>query len=322
MSLLFNCIKRIVYASFCIERIINVFNYCVFYACYSGGYIFSIAETIYAITFQCFYGDTHSNNELIDNHWEDPEIFGRNRRKMHAPLRSFVSPKSAIQFWDLGGGENGRSLLKNISLLTGPPGSPELSSAWRFFLGGDPFSDETSWQSLDFDDSKWLELHLPNHWQLQGVDIPIYTNTTYPFRFDPPYTRRDGTWNATDCDKGIGGTALNQGNLSEKEPGYNSTGFFRKRFDIPIDWIDSLEDNRYFLVFEGVDSCIDVWIDGWYVGYSEDSALSCEFEITKYVAGENKNRLLIALKVLRFCSGSYLEVKGVFPIDTYVVTIS
>ncbi len=53
---------------------------------------------------------------------------------------------------------------------------------------------------------KWRPTRMPSHWQLEGYDVPIYTNTGYPFEFDPPYVRRTGKWTLTDCDTGLGGT--------------------------------------------------------------------------------------------------------------------
>ena len=109
------------------------------------------------------------------------------------------------------------------------------------------------------------------HWQLQGYDIPIYTNTTYPFEVNPPYVSRNGNWVATDCDKGLGGTLQNSGALDPKEPGPNATGLYRREFLVPLEWLPGLADHRVFLVFEGVDACIDVWLNGQYIGYSQDS---------------------------------------------------
>jgi hypothetical protein len=56
--------------------------------------------------------------------------------------------------------------------------------------------------------NKWRPMRMPSHWQLEGYDVPIYTNTGYPFEFDPPYVRRTGKWTLTDCDTGLGGTKV------------------------------------------------------------------------------------------------------------------
>ncbi len=64
---------------------------------------------------------------------------------------------------------------------------------------------------------------MPSHWQLEGYDVPIYTNTGYPFEFDPPYVRRTGKWTLTDCDTGLGGTNVPSCTLNPKVLTYSRT---------------------------------------------------------------------------------------------------
>ena len=64
--------------------------------------------------------------------------------------------------------------------------------------------------------NKWRPMRMPSHWQLEGYDVPIYTNTGYPFEFDPPYVRRTGKWTLTDCDTGLGGTNVPSCTLNPK----------------------------------------------------------------------------------------------------------
>ena len=114
-------------------------------------------------------------------------------------------------------------------------------------------------------------IRVPGSWQLQGYDKPIYTNVKYPFPATPPIVPED-----------------------------NPTGCYRRRFW--LDESDLVDQTR--LVFDGVDSAFFVWCNGRLVGYSQDSRLPAEFDISRRVrAGDND----LAVMVLRLCDGSYLE---------------
>ena len=114
-------------------------------------------------------------------------------------------------------------------------------------------------------------IRVPGNWQLQEYDKPIYTNVKYPFPATPPIVPED-----------------------------NPTGCYRRRFW--LDESDLVDQTR--LVFDGVDSAFFVWCNGHLVGYSQDSRLPAEFDISRRVrAGDND----LAVMVLRLCDGSYLE---------------
>jgi hypothetical protein len=83
-------------------------------------------------------------------------------------------------------------LTSNIMYLTGQCGEPDERDPWRFMLVGEPKDCPTKWTEPGYYDLgiDWQDIALPGHWQLQGHDIPIYTNTSYPFAFDPPRARR------------------------------------------------------------------------------------------------------------------------------------
>lgn len=128
----------------------------------------------------------------------------------------------------------------------------------------------------DFDDTpqKSGVIDVPSCWQCRGYEKPYYTNVTYPFPVNPPYV-----------------------------PNENPMGVYERSFTV-----DDLS-KRYYVVFEGVSSCIELYINGKYAGYSEGSRLQAEFDITDFVQkGENK----IKAKVRKWCSGSYLEDQDCF----------
>lgn len=156
-------------------------------------------------------------------------------------------------------------------------------------LGGD--WDFAYYQNADclpenFDDCIFSKLPVPSCWQMHGYDRHQYTNVRYPFPFDPPYA-----------------------------PYENPCGVYRRRFEI------TSELPRVFLNFDGVDSCVYVWINDEFAGYSQVSHSVSEFEISRYIhEGENT----ITAVVFKWCDGSYLEdqdklrMSGIFR-DVYLI---
>lgn len=147
-----------------------------------------------------------------------------------------------------------------------------LNGSWKFHLAPSPEEVPTDFQADDFDFSGWTNINVPGNWQLQGYDdIPIYTNVAYPFPPDPPFVPKE-----------------------------NPTGCYRHIFSLDPTWLG----RRIYLLFESVDSAFYLWVNGRKVGYSQDSRLPAEFDLTPYVRpGQNT----IAVQVMRYCDGSYLE---------------
>ena len=153
------------------------------------------------------------------------------------------------------------------------PWKISLNGKWKFKLVKNPYSAPKEFYEIDFDDSDWDEISVPSNWQMEGYDKPIYVNVRYPFPANPPYVPEDD----------------------------NPTGLYRRWFNINL---KELKGKQAFLVFEGVDSAFYLWINGHFVGYSEDSRTPAEFNITPYIRDGNN---LIAVMVLRWSVGSYLE---------------
>ena len=128
------------------------------------------------------------------------------------------------------------------------------------------------------------EVTLPASWQTQGFDFPIYSNTVYPWA--------NGAY----------------GNGSVTVPNApavtNPVGFYRYSLDIDAQWLE--QGRRVYLSFDGVESAYYLYINGYEVGYSEDSFDSSTFDITKFLNKDGKDNL-VALKVYRWCDGSYFE---------------
>ena len=150
-----------------------------------------------------------------------------------------------------------------------------LSGTWKFYHVEKPSQRNNEFFQEGYDVSKWDNISVPSSWQTLGYDRPIYTNVTYP-------------WAATDY--GL--------NPPYAPTNFNPVGHYKRTFEVPDKWAGK----RVRLHFEGVESAYYVWINGEYVGYSENSFTDHEFDVTdKLRAGENN----IAVQVFRWCDGSF-----------------
>ena len=163
-----------------------------------------------------------------------------------------------------------------------------LNGTWKFQYFNSIYDVQEPFFEKDYDTENFDEIQVPSVWQMAGYDTHQYTNIRYPFPFDPPYVPQD-----IPC-----GT-------------YAHTFVYHKDENAP----------KAFLNFEGVDSCFYVWINGSYVGYSQVSHITSEFDITDLLRdGENS----IAVLVMKWCDGSYLEdqdkfrMSGIFR-DVYIL---
>lgn len=163
-----------------------------------------------------------------------------------------------------------------------------LNGSWKFRYYESVRDVNEAFYEADFDAGDWDNLLVPSCWQTQGYDQMQYTNVRYPYPFDPPYV-----------------------------PDKNPAGVYIRDFYVPED----KAAKEQYIVFEGVNSCFYLWVNGTLAGYSQGSRLPSEFRITEYVKpGSNR----IAVMVLKWCDGSYLEdqdlwrFSGIFR-DVYVL---
>ena len=148
-----------------------------------------------------------------------------------------------------------------------------LNGEWDFFWSPVPEGAPEGFYKSDFSTKSWDKITVPANWEMEGYGIPIYTNIPYPFvPVDPPLV--------PDND--------------------NPTGCYRTTFEMP----SNFKNQQVTLHFGGVSSAYYVWLNGTFIGYSEDSRLPAEYDITPYLKkGEN----MLAVKVHRWSDGSYLE---------------
>lgn len=155
-------------------------------AVYAGSYIFSYLELMYIRDFDTKHRQIKATDvrtdekSTVSEKWENPEIVGENRRSAHTVLHSFRSADKALKYWS--DEQVDEQVYCNKMLLTGYPGLPNPDKLWQFLLVGSPVDAPHGWELRGFDTSTghWSDVSLPAHWQCQGFDIPIYTNTVYP----------------------------------------------------------------------------------------------------------------------------------------------
>jgi len=166
-----------------------------------------------------------------------------------------------------------------------------LDGKWKFLWKANPSLVNNNTCKKDYDDASWGDIDVPSSWQVYGLhnskswDKPLYCNVAYPFSFDQ---------NTFSVMADRPGWFMYRGNMT------NPVGTYRRTFTVPQEW----NGRDVYVRFNGVGHGYYLWVNGQRVGYSEDSYLPSEFNITKYlVEGEN----CIALQVYRFTSGSFLE---------------
>ncbi len=147
-----------------------------------------------------------------------------------------------------------------------------LNGTWQFHLSHNPSERPFWFFKNDFDTREWDEIQVPANWEVVGFDYPIYTNIDYPHAKTPPFIQKD----------------------------YNPVGSYKRTFELPSEW----DGSDIIAHFGAVSSCMNLWVNEQYVGYSEDSKTPAEFNITKYlVPGENT----MAVEIFRWSDASYLE---------------
>lgn len=147
-----------------------------------------------------------------------------------------------------------------------------LDGVWKFRFSKNYQEAPQDFYKPGYSSKGWKNINVPGSWELQGFDAPIYTDVKYPFPANPPFVPKD----------------------------YNPVGSYMHEFTIPSDW----NGMDIILDFEGVESAFNCWINGEFVGYSEDSRLPASFDVTRLLK-KGKNKL--AVQVFRYSDGSYLE---------------
>ncbi len=167
--------------------------------------------------------------------------------------------------------------VRFVNDFSSSPQYKSIGGIWSFHWAENADEKPLLFYKPDFDASSWGTMPVPGLWELNGYGDPVYTNTKYPwhkfFKNNPPYVPVE----------------------------QNHVGSYRREIEIPADW----KGRDVFIHIGSATSNVTVWVNGREVGYSEDSKLEAEFDITEYVKFGEKN--LFAMRIYRWCDGSYLE---------------
>ena len=152
-----------------------------------------------------------------------------------------------------------------------------MDGTWKFNFVRNANERPQGFFAVGYDDSDWDTMPVPGMWEMNGFGEAIYVNTDYSWRNDweknPPVIKELNNW----------------------------VGSYRRSFLIPANW----NGEQIIMHIGSATSNVTVWVNGQYVGYSEDAKVAAEFDVTKYLKPGQEN--LIALQVMRWCDGSYLE---------------
>ena len=156
-----------------------------------------------------------------------------------------------------------------------------LDGLWKFSYADNMAQAVKGFEEETYDCRSWKEIHVPAHIQMEGYGVPHYTNLTYP-------------WDGTE--------SICPGEIPEQ---FNPVASYVKYFTLP----ENFREKRVVISFQGVESGFALWLNGSYVGYSENSFDPAEFELTSYLKeGENK----LAVRVWKWTSSSWCEDQDFF----------
>ena len=209
--------------------------------------------------------------------WENQAVTQINREQAHSPWGAYENADQARSC--------GRDASANVLSLDG---------SWQFHLASSPESVPEGFWEPGFDAAGWSSIQVPGNWEVQGFGKPIYTNYIYPFPLgkDEAYLQKPT----------LSGSPADERLLMHPPfvPTDNPTGCYVRSFELPASW----DGKSVYIQFNGVESAFYLWVNGQPVGYSQDSKLPAEFDLTPSVkTGTNT----IAVQVMRWSDGTWLE---------------
>ncbi|MEL1252268.1 glycoside hydrolase family 2 TIM barrel-domain containing protein [Flavobacterium sp. DGU38] len=195
------------------------------------------------------------NNYAQNNEWENPQIIDRGKEAGRSSFLLFSNET------ELKGNNPQKSELYQ-----------SLNGSWKFNIVQNPSQRAADFYAMNLNDADWKNIQVPSNWELQGYDIPIYTNITYPFPKNPPFINGD----------------------------YNPVATYRRTFEVLPSW----KDKEIILHFGSISGYAKIFLNGKEVGMTKASKTPAEFNITSFL---KKGKNLIAVQVFRWHDGSYLE---------------
>lgn len=217
-------------------------------------------------------GKGESMQKFDQSKIKDPTFFSDNRLQAHSDHVSYAS-------WEE------YNLAKEKHLHAGKSAGSSfrvsLDGIWKFHYAKNLKQTIAGFENSNYNCKNWDDIHVPAHIQMEGYDIPQYANVQYP------WDGREEIW------------------TKDIPTEFNPTASYVKYFTLP----DDFKNQKVFISFQGVESGMALWLNGSYVGYSEDTFTPSEFELTPYlVEGENK----LAVQVFKWTSSSWCEDQDFF----------
>jgi beta-galactosidase len=206
----------------------------------------------------------------VNQEWDDPKVVGINT----LPPRTWSFPAESAESGLARITSRGHQYPTNA--LSCKDKVQSLNGFWDFKLYPNPRSVESNWFTQQ--ETEFTQIPVPSNWEMVGHDIPRYTNMVYPFDVS---------------------------NVPHAPTEDNPVGCYRRKLSIPEHWGCADKRDRVIVHFSGVKSCIYLWVNGQFVGFSKDSMTAVEFDITANVNPGKDN--ILAAQVIRWCDGSYLE---------------
>lgn len=202
---------------------------------------------------------------LVPPEIQDPQVFGINK----LPARTVFWPSPNLE-------EAKKSDYDHSSWVK------SLNGKWQFYWSPDPQSRPVEFYKPGFRRNDWKTIDVPSTIERQGFGVPLYTNSVYPFKANPPFVMDE--------------PALRFTSFKQRNP----VGSYCRTFTVPQEW----KGKHIILHLAGASSGTFVWVNGQRIGYSQDSRLPAEFDITgALIPGEN----FLAIETYKYCDGSYLE---------------
>ncbi|MDN3595526.1 glycoside hydrolase family 2 TIM barrel-domain containing protein [Zunongwangia endophytica] len=230
-------------------------------------------KTLFNLIFAVIVTATYAQQ----NEWEDPTTLDRNKLEGRSDFVLYSSASKAL-----------KNEPKSSDLYQ------SLNGTWKFNIVQHPSERPLNFYQESLNDSNWNDIKVPSNWEMEGFDLPIYTNITYPHPKNPPYIGFPSE------KKTENGEIINKNSKDGDEEIYNPVGTYRRTFTVSQQW----DDHEIILRFGSISGYARIFVNGEEAGMTKASKTPAEFDITEFLKdGEN----LLAVQVFRWHDGSYLE---------------
>ena len=236
------------------------------------------------LIFYCisFIFSTAAFAQQSPNEWENPSLIDRDKLDGRSDFVLFTEASEALK-----NKPEASDLYKS------------LNGTWKFMIVKHPGERPKDFYEVGLDDTGWDDIKVPSNWEIEGFDIPIYTNITYPFPKNPPFIGYPAQPDNKELNTGKS-VSLNSAERKSSAEIYNPVGSYRTTFTVPENW----DKKAIILRFGSISGYARVFVNGKEAGMTKASKTPAEFDVTSLLQkGEN----LLAVQVFRWHDGSYLE---------------